>query len=425
MPFNSGIRDALSIGGNKSAPAVRDAVEREYAWVCPPGFAVSDYTPGLTRVIVFGGRVFQRDDADTTTPHDGVSTLVTQGGVRFKADGFGQGPVIRRYAVLSRISAPPGSPALGDSHLVAAPGTGAFATHVGKIASWTSAGWRFVVPRLYDEAHVAAEALIYHYNASSVWVQGSPAIVIADNSLLFTKLKHGLGLAVENQTTNTPPASPSNGVAYIIGPSPTGVWTGHALKVALFDAGAWLIVAPQIGWKVYDKAIAADAVYDATGWVSLVSGYAKIQHSALANSTSLSVTGTGTITSETSLTTASTNLVQSENYTAKKTGSLVEVLFSCKSADFSGNSGSQGTIILNLGLFIDGGANSVTVARGPGCAFTTSVTNLSQGFDATMQWVAPDSLSHSLSVRASIQHSGTSSRSVSLRWTRLIIRELA
>jgi hypothetical protein len=41
---------------------------------------------------------------------------------------------------------PPASPEPGESWLVAAGGTGAWAGEDGKLASWTEGGWRFVAP---------------------------------------------------------------------------------------------------------------------------------------------------------------------------------------------------------------------------------------------------------------------------------------
>lgn len=421
MPFNPAIRDALSVTGDKSATATRDAIEREHAWVCPNGFDVTDFVPGLTRVIVFAGRVFARDDADTTTPHDGLTTLVTQGGVRFKADGFGSGPIIRRYAVISRLSAPPGSPAVGDAHIVTAPGTGAFATHVNKVATWTAAGWRFVVPRVYDEAHVSAEALIYHFNASSVWTQGSPAIVIADNSLLFTKLKHGLGLAVENQTTNTPPVSPSDGVAYIIGGSPTGAWAGHAFKIAYREAGAWLIVSPQIGWQVYDKNITAGVVYAAAGWVSLVAGYSAATSifTAASLSGSMPISGNYSYLPTTAPTTASNNTDDPAilTYAAKRSGAVLEVHYNCSMPAVTGGANMGMTI----GLQVDSSAAMTdwNVLNNSG---STSLPGISAA--ATFFVTTSDTLAHDYRIRF-FPFNTSSSPNFNFSRRRLIIRERA
>ena len=45
------------------------------------------------------------------------------------------------------LAVPPAAPAVGDSWLVAAGGTGAWAGRDGCLAAWTSGGWRFVPPQ--------------------------------------------------------------------------------------------------------------------------------------------------------------------------------------------------------------------------------------------------------------------------------------
>lgn len=45
-------------------------------------------------------------------------------------------------------------------------------------------------------------------------------------------------LVVASQAVNDPPSG-SDGDRYIVGPSPTGVWAGHALQIALFMGSAW------------------------------------------------------------------------------------------------------------------------------------------------------------------------------------------
>lgn len=51
---------------------------------------------------------------------------------------------------------------------------------------------------------------------------------------------------------NTPPGSPTNGALYIVGPSPTGAWSGKAGKLALFITGTgWVFGDPDDGMTVY------------------------------------------------------------------------------------------------------------------------------------------------------------------------------
>src|ERR1700710_1689280 len=70
--------------------------------------------------------------------------------------------------LLSRsLSAPPGSPAQGDSYLVKATGTGAWAGKDGQIAQWQASAWTFFAPYTGRPAYVADESLQIVYDGSS------------------------------------------------------------------------------------------------------------------------------------------------------------------------------------------------------------------------------------------------------------------
>ena len=45
-----------------------------------------------------------------------------------------------------------------------------------------------------------------------------------------------LNISVETVGDNTPPSSPSDGVRYIVGTSPTGAWSGYAHKLAMYKS---------------------------------------------------------------------------------------------------------------------------------------------------------------------------------------------
>lgn len=58
-------------------------------------------------------------------------------------------------------------------------------------------------------------------------------------------------LAVIDRDLATPPISPTAGDRYLVAGSPTGAWTGHATKIALFIASAWRFYTPRRGWMCY------------------------------------------------------------------------------------------------------------------------------------------------------------------------------
>lgn len=67
--------------------------------------------------------------------------------------------------------------------------------------------------------------------------------------------------------TNTPPASPANGDAYVVGTSPTGAWAGKANNIARYStiAAGWEFYAPKQGWKVFDGSSTSGTFYTFNG----------------------------------------------------------------------------------------------------------------------------------------------------------------
>lgn len=71
------------------------------------------------------------------------------------------------------LTAPPGSPAAGDSHIVAAGATGAWAGHAGQVAvSDGAGGWHFATPRLGWHCFVEAEDTFVGYTSAGWRVVG-------------------------------------------------------------------------------------------------------------------------------------------------------------------------------------------------------------------------------------------------------------
>ena len=50
---------------------------------------------------------------------------------------------------------------------------------------------------------------------------------------------------------NAPPEQPKEGETYIVGTEPTGAWAGKAQYMAGSFAGAWLLIPPRNGWRVW------------------------------------------------------------------------------------------------------------------------------------------------------------------------------
>lgn len=58
-------------------------------------------------------------------------------------------------------------------------------------------------------------------------------------------------LAVLDRDLNTPPGSPDVNMRYIVGPTPTGAWSGKAGQVTAWDGAAWCFHAPEPGWLAF------------------------------------------------------------------------------------------------------------------------------------------------------------------------------
>lgn len=71
-----------------------------------------------------------------------------------------------------------------------------------------------------------------------------------------------LQLTVQAKTVNDPATlSPTNGQAWIVGPSPMGVWSGKAKQIAAYVGNSWLFIVPKVGWKAYIVAEDSTAIY--------------------------------------------------------------------------------------------------------------------------------------------------------------------
>jgi len=113
-------------------------------------------------------------------------------------------------------------------------------------------------------------------------------------------------LCLKGQFVNTPPASPADGDAYLIGGAPTGAWSGYACKIASCLDGAWRFYTPFDGLRAYVAPTGAFIVYlngQWADWNSLISANEVSTASAAtcdlgaANALFVQITGTTTIAS--------------------------------------------------------------------------------------------------------------------------------
>lgn len=282
MPINHDVVAAIPLGAGQAAvkAALRDLLVKRMVYALaaadnPQDLVAVDPASGATILgIAYSGKLFWLDPADVTTPHDGVAVLVSSEGKRYKVE-----TLVSPYAVLDKdLTAPPGTPIVGDAYLLYGAPTGAWAGHQGEIAVYTARGWEFVAPATGLQVYVEDEDAYWHLDAGAVWRSGVGTLIYQAASVpLSALINSGWRTLVENMTTNAPPASPAVGDAYVIGSSPTGAWAGQAAKLAICQvAGTFALYAPVKGQKVYDRATELDYVWDGSAWIS-ASGRWRVQ----------------------------------------------------------------------------------------------------------------------------------------------------
>lgn len=423
---NTEFDQVLAGSGDVVRSALIEMLERRALYVIESDEDPQDLTPGAVTHLAFNGVVFWLDEADATTAHDGTSCIVTADGKRFKSDGVAGGQT-RHWKIQDKdLTAPPGSPVAGNSYIVAAGATGAWAGEDKHVATYTARGWVFQTPAAYDLASVIDESVIYHYSAGGSWSSGFPFYTIPANGILPSMIKYGrFTLPIENQTTNSPPGTPADGDCYVIGSSPTGAWTGKAGRIALYESSAWAYYLPYEGAQLYDKSSDAVIKYDGAAWVAQVAGYSSVSNAADKDL----VTGTveiGYTWSSTSAPTTSSNSEVDPDvqivYSAKKSSAVLEITYQCV-LYYNNNTASPITVNGSVAIQKD---TDVTMADWQPVGQTESISasgnSSERAFSGTF-FVSPgDTLSHTYKVR--FFGNGASTK-VRFKGRRMILREIA
>lgn len=85
-------------------------------------------------------------------------------------------------------------------------------------------------------------------------------------------------LVVKDRDLATPPASPAEGDRYIVAASPTGLWSGRAADIAVWQDGAWDFHDPREGWRCWVEDENASLVFDGSAWVDGGNGISVLQN---------------------------------------------------------------------------------------------------------------------------------------------------
>jgi len=78
-------------------------------------------------------------------------------------------------------------------------------------------------------------------------------------------------LSVKDQTTTTPPSSPTAGDTYVVGTGGSGAWAGKDTNVAVWDGTAWQFGVPRTGWVLFDESSNKLCAFYSGAWSAGVS----------------------------------------------------------------------------------------------------------------------------------------------------------
>lgn len=177
------------------------------------------------------------------------------------------------------VTAPPGTPALGRTHVVPADATGAWAGLAGYLVQWGGSVWSAVdVPAGF--VVVAADKAVdandrYLRRSPAGWVSAAasasaygvtrlatPAEALARTNgniaVSPTSLVGLIGAGLDFRTVisalvTAPPVAPTLGDAYLIPAGATGAWAGAIGAIATFNGDGWSIEVLRLGARIVDR----------------------------------------------------------------------------------------------------------------------------------------------------------------------------
>ena len=352
---------AFPIGSAVDKQQARKLTTLRMAYVLSAGseapslVATDPVTGDIPQAMTVLGRMYYFDAADVSSVHDGTTVLVTSDGKRYKLAS--NSDLVKLAVTNVTTTSPPGSPSIGDAYYIAAGATGTWSGHSGSVGVFTARGWEYITLQVGQVIYDRSIDGYWHINGSSTLTAGLGTNSLLANSVLLSNLLgKPVRVLVENQTTNSPPGSPSLGDAYVIGSSPTGAWAGSAGKLAILESTAspitFTIYTQADGWTVYDKSLKADYRYSssASAWVSAEGAIAQAASSGIKTNPATSSGGSGSYSySATTAPTKTPAFVQDDDacitsFSARKTAARLEF-------DYSWHAGS--TLAVVVALFRD------------------------------------------------------------------------
>lgn len=377
--------------------------------------------------IVWNGIFFWLDPDDATSVHDGTTVVVTSDGKRYLASDY-QYP----FSILAAgEETTPGSPALGDSYQIGAAPTGLWSSNAGDITTYTSRGWVFETPPTGRKFYNEADGRFWFQDENGDFIEQT--VAVSNNTVTPESLIGGKRFyVVESQTVNTPPGSPSLGVMWIVGSSPTGAWSGKAGQIARSDDGStFVFIVPTEGDHAYDKALNSLYRYD-SGWVNAAGAYVAQTSAASTSSADITTDGSGSgssgyVYSDTSAPTSTGDHTATETltvtHTARASGTIIEIDYIARLTITSSNLDDLDS--LTVALFRDSETSAID------WQLVSGDVNTAATFDAMVnvkfRFAANDAASHTYKVifKARSEDVGAHSVTFTVARRRMFLREAA
>lgn len=101
------------------------------------------------------------------------------------------------------------------------------------------------------------------FTDATILAEGTSGAEVLVNEML-ARIISTLG-KVLSEGDNTPPGSPVDFDAYILGASPTGAWSGQANKIAIYLSG-WKFLSPKEGMRLRVNDVDLHMEYNGSAW---------------------------------------------------------------------------------------------------------------------------------------------------------------
>lgn len=276
---------AFPLGANFIAATVRSKLAEAMIGVfTTANLSAEDFTIQPYKAIAVEGpdgdlEFYAYDSTDTVTADDGGVSCIVVSGRRYKKR---IDVIVRDSALSATTTAQPVSPTLGDTYIIpAAPSGTDWASEAKTVATYTARGWIFREPFVGMVVYVEDEEEFYHYDPNGDWVLGLGAGALPDGSVRPKKLFYPFGqIKVVDQRNAPPGGTPTNGTAYQVGTSPTGLFTGHANDIAIWNstgAGSWEFHDPVEGDEIYRLDIGTPYSYRSGVWGRTIAAPVAVQ----------------------------------------------------------------------------------------------------------------------------------------------------